>query len=168
MEVAVKNNTIEFSGILNEDSSIDKIKEGLQKALSNANNKSIFVDFSNVKRANSCGILAWYKILETLDGKFIYINVPLWLVEQFNISDFLGENTDVKSIEANFYCPQNDSHENLFLEIGKDIPVLQDYSSYSMTLKNKDGMELEMDFEPNEYFYFISSRFEKFKGSTKT
>ena len=92
--------------------------------------------------------------------------MPLWLVEQFNISDFLGKNTSVKSIEANFYCPQNDTHENIFLEIGKEIPVLESYDNFVININNKDGLKLEMDFEPTEYFYFISSRYEKFKGST--
>jgi hypothetical protein len=165
MDVAVHKNTVVFSGILNEDSASNVIKSSLEEALNSSPDKKVFVDFSKVKRANSCGILTWYKVLETLPGFFTYINVPRWLVEQFNISDFLNKNTTVESIEANFYCPQNDTHENIYLVIGKEIPILEDYSSFQLVLKNKDGLDLEMDFEPVEYFSFISSSFQKFKGS---
>lgn len=168
MEVAVDKNTVEFSGLLNEDSSSEAIQKGLEEALNNSPEKTIYIDFSKVKRANSCGILTWYKVLESLSGKFIYIKVPRWLVEQFNISDFLNENTTVESIEANFYCPQNDTHENILLVIGKEIPVLEDYSEFTLVMKTKDGLDLEMDFEPNEYFYFISASTQKFIGSTTT
>jgi len=166
MDVVVNNNLVEFSGILNEDSSSEEIKKSLEKALAASTDKKIQVDFSKVRRANSCGILTWYKVLESLAGFFIYINVPRWLVEQFNISDFLNKNTTVYSIEANFYCPQNDTHESRILVIGTDIPVQENYSNFHMVLKTKDGFDLEMDFEPTEYFYFISSSYQKFKGSS--
>ncbi len=163
MDVVVKKNTVEFSGLLNEDSSSQTIQEALEIALKNSIDKFVNLDFSRVKRANSCGILAWYRILEPLEGKFIYINVPRWLVEQFNISDFLNEKTEVKSIEANFYCPENDTHENIILELSKDIPILDNYENFNIVLKNKEGLDLEMDFEPSEYFYFLTVSIHKTK-----
>ncbi|MES2614939.1 MAG: STAS domain-containing protein [Bdellovibrionota bacterium] len=168
MEVVVNNASVEFSGLLNEDSSPELIVQALQQAIRNTTDGIVYIDFSGVKRANSCGILTWYKALEMTRGEFVYVKVPRWLVEQFNISDFLNENTSVQSIEANFYCPQNDTHESLLLVLGKDIPILENYDSFNLTLKNKDGLDLEMDFEPSEYFYFISSSYEKFKRSTTT
>jgi len=165
MEVVVNNTTIEFSGLLNEESSVANIKKALELAFSNAKDKVVRLDFSKVKRANSCGILAWYKILEDFkDGKCIYTNVPRWLVEQFNISDFLTDRTYVESIQANFYCPANDTHETLILTIGKEIPILDNYDNFNLVMKSKDGFDLEIDFEPNEYFYFISSNTKRFKG----
>jgi ABC-type transporter Mla MlaB component len=165
MEVVVNNETIEFSGLLNEESSIDTIKKGLEQAFANSKDKVVRLDFSKVKRANSCGILAWYKILDGFkNGTCVYFNVPRWLVEQFNISDFLSDNTLVESIQANFYCPSNDTHETLLLTIGKEIPVLDNYDNFSLVMQSKDGLDLEMDFEPNEYFYFISSNTKRFKG----
>ena len=168
MEVAVNKNTVEFSGLLNEDSSSQGIQSALEEALKNSPESTVYIDFSKVKRANSCGILTWYKVLESLTGKFIYMKVPRWLVEQFNISDFLNDSTTVESIEANFYCPQNDTHENILLVLGKEIPILEDYSEFTLVLKNKEGLALEMDFEPSEYFYFISASAQKFKGSATT
>ncbi|KAB8028052.1 hypothetical protein [Fluviispira multicolorata] len=164
MEVVVNNTTVEFSGLLNEESSVDLIKQGLEQAIKNsAAKKEVNLDFSKVKRANSCGILAWYKILENFDCSFIYVNAPRWLVEQFNISDFLSEKTTVSSIYANFYCPSNDTHEVLLLNIGKEIPILDNYDEFNLVLKNKEGFDLEIDFEPSEYFYFISSNPKRFK-----
>lgn len=165
MEVAVNDTTIEFSGLLNEESSMEVIKNGLVQAFKNSKDKVVRLDFSRVKRANSCGILAWYKILENFnDGIFVYVNVPRWLVEQFNISDFLSDKTRVESIQANFYCPSNDTHETLLLTLGKEIPILDNYDQFNLVLKNKDGLDLEIDFEPNEYFYFITSNLKRFKG----
>lgn len=164
MEVVVNKSTVEFSGLLNEDSSEDTIQKGLEDALKNAPDKVVRLDFSKVKRANSCGILAWYKILEKFDCKFIYVLAPRWLVEQFNISDFLNDRTTVESIQANFYCPSNDTHESLYLTIGKEIPILNNYDDFNLVLKNKDGLDIEMDFEPSEYLYFISSNLKRFKG----
>jgi anti-anti-sigma regulatory factor len=167
MDVSVTKNLVEFSGILNEDSSSQIIENALEQALKDAPDQTILLDFSKVKRANSCGILTWYKSLEASKGKFVYTKVPRWLVEQFNISDFLNDHTTVDSIEAHFYCPQNDTHENMLLVIGKDIPILENYTNFNLTLKNKDGLDLEMDFDPHEYFYFISSNFKKFSGGEK-
>ncbi|WP_186647741.1 hypothetical protein [Fluviispira vulneris] len=164
MEVVVNNTTVEFSGLLNEESSVELIKQGLEQAVKNsASKKEVNLDFSKVKRANSCGILAWYKILDTFDCTFVYINAPRWLVEQFNISDFLSDKTRVQSIYANFYCPSNDTHEVLLLTLGNEIPILDNYDEFNLVLKNKDGLDLEIDFEPSEYFYFISSNPQRFK-----
>ncbi len=165
MEVVVNNANVEFSGLLNEESSVDKIKKGLEQAFANSKDKVVRLDFSKVKRANSCGILAWYKILDEFkEGTCVYINVPRWLVEQFNISDFLSDRTLVESIQANFYCPSNDTHETLLLTLGKEIPIQESYDDFSLVMKSKDGLDLEIDFEPSEYFYFISSNIKRFKG----
>ena len=86
-----------------------------------------------------------------------------WLVERFNSSDFLSPNAKVQSLEADFYCPQNDTHERIILQIGKDVPILDNYNKFNLNLKNKAGIALEMDFEPSEYFYFISSNIQRFK-----
>ncbi len=167
MEVKVKDATVEFFGILNEESSEENIKKSLQTALQNSNNKKIFIDFSNVKRANSCGILSWYKIIDSFDAEFTYIKSPRWLVEQFNLSDFLNHKTFVQSIQAMFYCPKNDTHEIVSLQIGKEIPLLNDYDQFQIHLKNPKGLDLEMDFEPSEYFHFIIKNKEKFFGDLK-
>ena len=167
MEVVVNESIIEFSGLLNEESSVENIKKALEQAFNNSKDKIVCLDFSKVKRANSCGILAWYKLLGAFkDGICIYKNVPRWLVEQFNISDFLSERTRVESIQANFYCPSNDTHETLLLTLGKEIPILDNYDNFNLVMKSKDGLDLEIDFEPNEYFYFISSNIKRFKEAT--
>jgi hypothetical protein len=76
----------------------------------------------------------------------------------------LGDKTTVESIYASFYCPQNDTHETILLTLGKEIPILDNYESFQLVLKNKEGLDLEIDFEPNEYLYFISSNPKRFKG----
>jgi hypothetical protein len=52
----------------------------------------------------------------------------------------------------------------LLLTLGKEIPILESYDDFSLIMKSKDGLDLEIDFEPNEYFYFISSNIKRFKG----
>lgn len=162
MNIVVNGSTIEFSGLLNEESSVEAIDAALKQALDHSPTRVLRLDFSKVKRANSYGILTWYNTLEALDGLFIYFNTPRWLVEQFNISNFLSDKSKVESIQAQFYCPQNDSHETMLLVLGSDLPIQNSYDNFKLNLKNKLGLELEMDFEPSEYFYFITADPEKF------
>lgn len=162
MNILVSGSTIEFSGLLNEESSVEAIDSALKQALDHSPTRVLRLDFSKVKRANSYGILTWYNTIENLEGVFIYFNTPRWLVEQFNISNFLNSNSRVESIQAQFYCPQNDSHETVLLFLGSDLPIQNNYDNFKLNLKNKLGFELEMDFEPSEYFYFITADTEKF------
>ena len=156
MDVTVKSNIIEFSGFLNEFSPIEtSIKDLILQTSLNSEPQSVTFDFCRVKRGNSCGVLCWFKLMDELTFSVKYINMPIWLVEQFNYVERLPPNTSILSVQAPFYCPEEDNHENVVLVIGKDIPIQDDYENFTIFCMNQNGAKLEANFEPAEYFQFI-------------
>jgi hypothetical protein len=117
------------------------------------------LDFRDVRRANSLGIIRWSKFVRSVKGPFEYRNVPTWLVEQINLRVIaLGTDSRVSSIMAPFYCGADGSHEVHCLEIGRDVPVLDDYSNFNIERTSRKGLKLEADFEPKEYFGFLARK----------
>ena len=168
MEVHGTDNALVFRGVLDEKCPIDLIEEALQKAAQKlATNSRVALDFSNVKRANSCGILAWFKLTEQLVLPISYINVPVWLVEQFGFTDFAKSNAVVESVFAPFYCPEKDVHELFLLRIGIDVPFQDNYLNWALERKNAEGWTFEPDFEPDQYFRFLALSSVKGAGSPK-
>lgn len=156
MELTLSGSTIVFSGVLDEKTSIATIRTYVEQALSQVADGVIFLNFGAVKRANSLGILAWAKFIEASPYRFAYVDTPEWLIEQFNLCGLLKEGSRVESLQASFYCPENDSHRVLTLSVGKDIPVQDDYSDFEISRKTTEGLLLEADFEPAEYFNFLA------------
>ena len=158
MKATVVSSKVEFSGVLNEDSPMDKTEEILRSAASALSEGArLKIDFSNVARANSCGILAWFKLAEHIDFPLAYVNAPVWLVEQFGFYTFPSSKVIVESLYAPFYCPQNDLHQIFVLKLGVDIPLLENYINFSFEHITEDGLHFEPDFEPEHYFKFIAA-----------
>jgi hypothetical protein len=161
MDVTVSGERIEFSGYLNEKSNMDLVKTALEGASATAQSRGqrVTLDFSKVSKANSCGILTYLKTLIALKIPVTYVNAPIWLVEQFNaLDDFFVGDILVTSIFAQFYSPQTDESFVLLQELGKDLPILSDYSSFEINPKSPEGHELEPDYEPELYYFFIAKR----------
>ncbi len=156
MQSELNASTVTFKGVLDEKSSIVSIRESVEKALANSADGSVRLDFGNVRRANSIGILAWAKFVDSSTFKFIYVNAPKWLVEQFNLCGLLKIDSKVESFQAPFYCGEDDKHEVVTLVVGRDVPLQEDYSSFEIVCTGTDGSRLEADFEPAEYFCFLS------------
>jgi hypothetical protein len=171
MEAAVRESRIEFSGFLNENSNLDVIKAAIQNAAVVAGKVPggrVLLDFSKVTKANSCGILSYLRVLIELNVPVSYVNAPIWLVEQFNaLDDFFVGDIIISSIYAQFYSPNTDKSFVLLQEIGKDIPILPDYSSFEIEAKSPEGHDLEPDYEPEIYYFFIAKRHEKFLAEAK-
>jgi hypothetical protein len=167
MEFTIKDSTVEFGGYLDERSSLDVMLKGLQQAAAGAQGSKIRVDFSKVKKANSVGILSWAKVIDLAKMPLVYVAAPEWLVEQFNLSDLLRYGSIVESVQAPFYCPDTDTREMVTLVIGKDVPVQKEYQSLQLQKQSPSGALLEADFEPYEYFHFISRDLQKFLGGVK-
>lgn len=167
MEIAVREHTLEFSGTLSEDSRMDPVRDAILALSARRPGHRVRLDFSAVKRANSCGILAWFKLIEEIKVPTAYVRAPVWLVEQFNYSDFLRNDAIVESLLAPFYSPESDTHEIVVLTIGKDLPILKDYSGFEIHPVNTRGETLEADFEPEEYFNFLAANADRLAGATK-
>lgn len=168
MDVLVKDKTVEFAGFLNEQSPIEtQIRAAILHAGRGLAGGPVRLDFSRVKRGNSCGVLAWFKLIDQIPFPMVYVSVPIWLVEQLNFIDALPPNVMIESIQAPFYCPELDNHETLTLELGRDIPIQDDYEDFAFVCTNAQGQTLEPDFEPGEYFHFITTNLGRFKGGKK-
>ena len=163
MDVRVEGRTLHFSGVLDEASIMDAVKTSIEEGASNAAGQRVLFDLSEVKRANSCGILSWLRLLRDVDVPVTYINTPIWLIAQFNmIAEFFSGEVDVESIQAPFYCPDDDTSIALTLLIGKDVPVQDDYEDFEFENRTIEGREYEPDFDPAEYFAFIAVNYQRF------
>jgi hypothetical protein len=158
MQSEVSGSTVVFKGVLDEKSSMTSVKEVIEKAMVSSPEGAVRLDFGNVRRANSIGILAWAKFVDACSFKFVYVNAPKWLVEQFNLCGLLKTDSKVESFQAPFYSGDLDKHEVLTLVVGRDVPVQSDYSSFEIVCTGTDGTRLEADFEPAEYFNFLARK----------
>jgi hypothetical protein len=163
MDAQINGSTVVFSGILDERTGAEVLRRVLSEARRAAHGERVRLDLSEVKRANSVGILTWFKLLDELKLRASYVNMPVWLVEQFNFSDGLRGDLDIESFQAPFYCPAKDAHAVVNLMVGRDVPLLNDYSDFTISFQGEDGSTLEPDFEPEEYLQFLINNFEKLK-----
>lgn len=164
MQSEVNGSTVVFKGVLDEKSSMTLVRETIEKAQTNSADGSVRIDFGSVKRANSIGILAWAKFVDGSSYKFVYVNAPKWLVEQFNLCGLLKSDSKVESFQAPFYSGDADKHEVITLVVGRDIPIQDDYSSFEIVASASDGTKLEADFEPAEYFNFLARKAQSVGG----
>lgn len=162
IEANLLPDTIQFNGELNEFSKPDafsKIFDQLGQVRGEI--KGAKLDFSQVTRANSSGIVIWLRFFEKIEDHFNYVNTPVWLVNQFNmISDFLGKSSIVSDFQAPFFCEATEGSLNLKFFPGDDLPLLETYRDYDVPNRIIDGKEFEPDFEPSAYFDFLT----KIKG----
>ncbi|MEY2988651.1 MAG: hypothetical protein RJB13_2172 [Pseudomonadota bacterium] len=156
MQVRNDGCTVFFSGILNEHvdlNNTEAVLHAAQQALTDQQPR-VCLDLSQVSRANSSGLLQWLRLMKKTHIPLCYVRTPVWLVEQFNmIDEFFDGDVSVESIYAHFYSPENDTSETRLLNLGTDVPILENYRNYSAT---SEDSKLEPDFDERSYFHFIS------------
>lgn len=153
MQAAIKNNTLSLSGTLNEDTDFHVLRQQIGLM----GNRAFHVNLKRVERANSCGIIAWFKMVRELQLQITYVEAPIWLIEQFNMNPFFLKGCSVKSFFAPFYDTSSNDHEILLLELGKDVPYLADYSDFELDPAELGRPELEADFDSEEFFQFVAA-----------
>jgi hypothetical protein len=145
---------VRFSGILNEESDLEKVKAQLEPF----HNQNVRVSFAEVVRANSCGITSWLRLVRDLDLAITYVEAPVWLVEQFNISPFFLRKAYVESFCAPFFDPSTGNQSMQLVTVGQDIRPSDVHSedTFAQPLApHLDG--LEPDFDPTEYLHFLTA-----------
>lgn len=133
-----------LDGIIDEDSSFDKIKSlGLKKYI---------FDFEKVKLINSCGIREWIKYLDELKNvEIVYRNCPQIIIEQINmVHGFIKKGTVVESFIAPYFCEECDDEKKVLL---KSSEVINFQAPPKKCMKC--SKELEFDAIPKQYFAFI-------------
>lgn len=159
MQVRNDGYTVFFSGILNEHVDLNSTESAIHAARQSLSDTQtrVCLDFSQVSRANSSGLLQWLRLMKKIQIPLCYVRTPVWLVEQFNmIDEFFDGDVSVESIYAHFYYPETDSSETRLLTLGTDIPILENYRNFSTSSALTDAGQLEPDFDERSYFHFIS------------
>jgi hypothetical protein len=169
MKVNIVDGRFIFEGVMDEGFSPSALEQALQAALEGRLAPPFALDFSQVSRANSNGILIFLRFLAKAEHQFKYVNAPEWLVNQFNlISGYFVNNSYVESLFAPYFSAKNGKYIQKLLVIGKDIPLLEDYSKMALPELEIDGLNFEIDFYPEQYFQFISENLESFLKSFKS
>jgi ABC-type transporter Mla MlaB component len=168
MKSSVLPNTIIFEGVLDEETKMPELMAAYEKLKAAGVSPPVTLDFSQVTYANSTGIVVWLKFMQEVKTVFKYVNAPVWLVSQFNsIRGFLDHNSFVESFQAPYFAPKSQDSKAICLAIGKDVPVLKDYSEFNFANRAIQGKVYEIDFDPTQYLSFIADNFEAFKENIK-
>lgn len=160
METKTLDNTLWLSGVLNEETDFQALKKILDSGLPSP----IRVNLKNVERANSCGIIAWFKLIRELQVSLVYTEAPVWLIEQFNMNPFFLRSSSVESFYAPFYDVESNEHHLLLLCLGKDVPLQDDYSDFEVDSAAFGRSTLEADFDSEEYFQFIVANLDELRA----
>ena len=159
MHARISEGTVYFSNILNEDTDF----ENLVTLLETSRQRAIRISFAGVERANSCGIIAWFRLVRDLELRVRYVESPVWLIEQLNMSPFFLRKSVVESFYAPFFDPESRKQRLCLLTIGVDVPILAGYENFVWHPQDPSLALLEPDFEPEEYFRFIAANLSEFR-----
>lgn len=166
MKINVLQNSLIFEGLLDEETSIADLLMAHGKLMAADSKPPIAADFSKVLYGNSAGIVIWIRYMREVKIAFNYVNTPIWLVGQINmIRDFLANGSFVSSFQAPFFAPSSQESRAFTLQVGKDIPMLKDYSEFRVPTRAFQGKDYESDFVPQRYLAFIAENYEHFKGT---
>ncbi len=167
MDIDFKIDTVFLKGFLDESVDFDAVKKVLLEAQESVGPGYLKVNFSEVRLANSIGILNWLNIVRLLNKVSIcYSLAPKWLIAQLNmVPQLMGNNAVVESFEVPYYCDESDMESMKIFIVGKDIlPKKDHYSNEDFPPIEIDGREYTLDVLPKNYFRFINENFEAFKG----
>lgn len=168
MKISVLPNTLVFEGIMDEETSITDLNTAMTKLTSGGVKPPVTVDFSAVPYANSIAVVVWLKFIIAAKVMFKYVNAPVWLVNQFNmIGGYFESASFVESLQTPFFCPKTQESRSITIHLGKDIPILKDYTGFEFPVIELEGKEYEMDVSPPRYFSFISENYDLFKAKFK-
>lgn len=163
MKTRVEGDIVIFEGVLDETDSLEDLQATLKK-IKQSRPSAITVDFSKVSSGNSSGILVWLKAVYGAAAQVKYVNAPVWLVNQFNsIRGYFENKSYVESFFAPFFNESQDQSFHVQFIVGKDIPIQKDYSNFTVQDRVKDGLTYQPDFDPQQYFGFISRHLANFQ-----
>jgi hypothetical protein len=168
MTANILPNTLALEGVLDEEVNLDHLFEFLNQLKTRGLTPPVSLDFSKVPYANSSGIVTWLKFTRDAKICFKYVNAPVWLVNRFNmVKGYFPHDSFVDSFCVPYYAPKTQESCTFTLRLGKDIPILNDYSNFKIPNRIVDGKEYEIDFMPEKYLSFVVDNFSSFKEKIK-
>jgi hypothetical protein len=158
MDINISSHCIRLRGVLNEDVTQMQFEQTLSAAFASIKGR-LTVDFSEVSRTNSCGIARWISAVSNKNYPLNYTSVPIWLLEQFlMIEEFSSGDMYIDSLILPFYCVDSDVDIQKCLAIGKEIPLLNDYSNFSFDFLDQDGRQFVVNFDADALFDLLISK----------
>jgi hypothetical protein len=158
VEIDLFSHQMVLRGILNESVTQDFLEQAILSA-NQGGAKRILVDFSNVTRANSCGIARWLQAASRSMVPLTYTDVPSWLLEQFlMIEEFSRGDVFIESVVLPFYCVEDDLVETRKFFLGKEIPLQKDYSEFSFDFVDGNGKNFVVNFEVDAFLELLSEK----------
>ena len=146
LEIKREGNIISITGIIDEHSDFSNIFDRIEG--------TCIVNMEGISRVNSCGVREWAHAVAETNLKIKYINCPPAIVEQFNmVPEFLGENTDVISFYARYYCEDCDIEELFLIETNRLLLNADRLTAPEFVCEC--GAIFEFDDEEDEYFMFL-------------
>jgi hypothetical protein len=146
-------NTILFYGELTEQTDDALLTECITKSNTF---ESLSLDFSEVDGANSNGIIKLTKYLNAINASYNFINTPIWLLESFSmVSGLIKDPALVSTVRLPFYSEDEDKEIVKVFEIGKDIPILDDYSNFELDDIEQEGVVYSAEFDESMIFSFL-------------
>lgn len=168
MKINILANALAFEGVLDEESSLKDLLAAFETVKANGFTPPLALSFAKVTRGNSAGIVTWLKFMKQIQTPVKYRDTPVWLVGQFNMIKGYFENSSyVESFQAPYYCENGQHSKVVTLVIGKDLPILDDYSRYVFPHLQIDGKEYEIDFDPAQFLSFIGENHASFRENLK-
>ena len=140
-------NRLKLFGVLSEFSQIAVIFDDSESVL--------YIDMSEVQSINSFGVRSWVNYISNYQGRIIYKECSIPVVEQFSmIPEFIGPNSWVESFFALYFCSKCNHEENTLLTIGINFDHKRK-ELISPTICPYCSDEMDADFIPDEYFFFL-------------
>lgn len=121
----------------------------------------VILDLGDLDRANSSGLRYLAILLQEFGARVGIQRLPAFFVELINVAAIIPDNVDIISFHVPFYHPKTDHVEEICLEIGKDIPLKDNYEDFDCTSLVSPESGLIPDFEPQEFFTFLTERLHK-------
>lgn len=123
--------------------------------LVNENSKSIFIDFNEIEKINSCGVREFVDTISQIEDKQLYyVNCPKVLIDQVNmVKGFIGSNAVVLSFYAPYYCDETDEEHSLLIKVSE----LKDITK-APAMTDSKGRKLTFDDFEEKYFKFLKSQ----------
>lgn len=164
MQIMFTTPKVVLAGNLTEALDEAALHAALQAAGGEPQTAPVQVDLARVERVNSMGLMKWARCSRGYDLRLHAL--PNWLVPHFNmIPDLLGPRSRIESVEALFVEEATKRQVSRLMVIGRDVPLVRDLAEWAPEARSDEGTPLAPEFEPDEFFEFVTRDLEKYGGA---
>lgn len=157
IELSTENEAVVIRpvGVIDEDSNLSVIIQAVSQL---PGIRGVIFDLGQISRMNSCGVREWILLVERLGANLpcAFYNVNELMIEQANmIPGIFGKKGAVHSFHAPYYCESCESEQSVILKPSDVVGGEGGPLPPEMKCRKCTGA-LVFDWEPYEYFHFLS------------